>query len=238
MNMKEMIATRHSCRAYKNEAVDEKTIESLKHFLAEAKPLFPELEVRYEFLGLDDMMPIANYHAPHYIVVYAKKHPLAKVNAGFLFQQFDLYAQSLGLGVCWLGITGPEEDLRKDFFATHPDYEYVISLSFGYQEGDGGPAHFHGRKALEEISDSLDERLEPARLAPSAKNGQPWYFLHKEDGYDVYKDDNPTLTRWQEVDIGIALAHLYVYHPATFEAFTREEPKELEKRVYITSIRF
>ena len=91
---------------------------------------------------------------------------------------------------------------------------------------------------MDEISDRVDERLIPAQLAPSAANSQTWYFKHNDDGsYDVYRNRrrlnlNNRMVSWNKIDIGIALAHLYVSNMDTF-GFTLDKPhKELKGKVF------
>ena len=150
-------------------------------------------------------------------------------NIGFLFQQLDLYLQTLGLGVCWLGMgrmdpkTAPEVEGMK----------FVIMLSFGHPKGDPlcqGPEAFR-RKAMEKITDRPDPRLEPARFAPSAVNNQPWYFTHEGDTIHVHCS-----RKGGPLDIGIALAHLYIDNPETFRFFRAETATEVPGYRYIGSV--
>jgi len=67
---------------------------------------------------------------------------------------------------------------------------------------------------MEQITDKPDPRLEPARLAPSAINSQPWYFTHKDDTIHVYCSK-----KGSRLDAGIALAHLYAANEETFRFF-------------------
>lgn len=73
----------------------------------------------------------------------------------------DLYLQTLGLGVCWLG-------MGKMNPKSAPEVE-------GFR-----------RKHLEQIADRADPRLEPAWLAPSSVNSQPWHFTHDGETIHVY----------------------------------------------------
>ena len=49
-------------------------------------------------------------------------------NIGFLFQQMDLYLQTLGLGVCWLGMgkLNPKTTQQVE------GMKFVIMLAFGH----------------------------------------------------------------------------------------------------------
>jgi len=69
------------------------------------------------------------------------------------------------------------------------------------------------RKPLSAISEGTDERLEAARLAPSAMNAQNWYFVAADGKIHCYrKKSNPLLRFIYEkmhcIDMGIALCHI------------------------------
>ena len=64
---------------------------------------------------------------------------------------------------------------------------FIIAIAFGKSNDKSREVNSFKRKKLSKISDNADDKLEPARLAPSAINSQPWYFKHTEDGFDVYQ---------------------------------------------------
>lgn len=78
----------------------------------------------------------------------------------------------------------------------------------------------------------------PARLAPSAANTQTWYFTHNDDGsYNLYRNKrkirlNKKMDAWNQIDMGIALAHIYVANEDTFK-FSLDGPhEELKNKVF------
>jgi hypothetical protein len=83
---------------------------------------------------------------------------------------------------------------------------------------------------MEQITDKSDSRLEPARLAPSAVNSQPWYFTHEGDVIHVYCSK-----KGNRLDAGIALAHLFVANEETFRFFKAEHMTDLPGYGYIGS---
>ena len=98
------------------------------------------------------------------------------------------------------------------------------------------------RKSLSKISDVEDERLIPAQLAPSSINSQPWYFKHSDDGFDVYQVKANFLKRqfvkkWNSIDVGIALAHMYVANEDTFEFSKKTSFDDIKGHTYIGSIK-
>jgi nitroreductase len=173
--------------------------------------------------------------APHYLIISSEAKERYLPNAGFMLQQMDLYLQSIGLGSCWLGGAKPpaKSNLPLDF---------VILLAFGKpQASPHRSLSEFKRKPLSEISDTADQRLEPARLAPSAINSQPWYFVSDGNIFHVYRMKYGAVKamiyeRMNKIDIGIALAHLFVENNGTFRFFTSATPKQLKGHEYIGSV--
>ena len=94
------------------------------------------------------------------------------------------------------------------------------------------------RKSLSEISDQEDKKLEPARLAPSSVNSQPWYFIHEDDKIHVYCVNQKLLKylgNMNRIDMGIALTHLYTANPDTFQFFRSTPKTNLQGYYYIGS---
>lgn len=227
MTLKEMIFHRKSCRSYTGEPVDEATLEKIR--AADLRPLYPEIKVKTEIVRRDQVRSFLSWLPPQMIAIYSEKTEGYLENIGFLFQQLDLYLQSLGLGACWIGLgrmhpkTAPEVEGMK----------FVILLAFGHPSGDQlrhDAAEFK-RKSMEKISDRPDANLEPARIAPSAVNYQPWYFVHEGEKIHVYCS-----RKGGRLDIGIALAHLYIANEQTFRFVKAENMPDLPGYRYIGSV--
>ena len=228
MTLNEMIFMRKSCRSFTNIPVNAATIETVKACLM--KPLYPDIKVHWDIVPRNQVKCICPWTTPQLITIYSEAVDGYLENIGFLFQQMDLYLQTLGLGVCWLGMgrmnpkTAPEVEGMK----------FVIMLAFGYPKGDQLRHDLKGfkRKSMEQITDKADVRLEPARLAPSAINSQPWYFTHEDDTIHVYCS-----RKGSRLDIGIALAHLYVANEERFRFFKAEHMTDLPGYSYVGSVR-
>lgn len=232
MTLNEMIYKRKSCRSFTGVPVDAATIETIKAF--SMKPMYPEIKVRWDIVSRDKVKCICPWTTPQLITIYSEEAEGWLENVGFLFQQMDLYLQSLGLGVCWLGMgklnpkNAPEIDGMK----------FAIMLAFGYPKGDQLRHDLKGfkRRSLEQISDNADPRLEPARLAPSSVNSQPWYFTHEGETIHVFCTQKGLSKEMNRIDMGIALAHLYVANADTFQFFKAENPPEMPGYGYIGSV--
>ncbi len=232
MTLNEMIYCRQSCRSFTDVPVSAEQLETIKAF--PMKPLYPEIKVHWEIVSKDMVRSLCPWKTPQLIAIYSEETEGWLENVGFMFQQMDLYLQSLGLGACWLG-------LGKMRAKTAPKVEgmqFVILLAFGNpKEGwkHRGLKDFK-RKSLEEISDKADSKLEPARLAPSAVNSQPWCFVHGDEAIRVYRIDNNRLRYMNCIDMGIALAHLYVANEESFRFFREEMPPAVSGCDYVGSV--
>ena len=226
MTLNEMIYKRKSCRSFTGKPVEAEMLGKILSF--EPVPLYPQINVRMDIVGRDKVKCICPWTTPQLIAIYSEEKEGYLENVGFLFQQMDLYLQTLGLGVCWLGMgrldpkSAPEVEGMR----------FVILLAFGHPKGDALRHDGKGfkRKPIEKISDIFDPRLEPARLAPSAVNSQPWYFTHQEDTIHVHCNKKGT-----RLDTGIALAHLYIANEERFRFFKVENVSEVPGHGYIGS---
>ena len=177
------------------------------------------------------------WKAPHYIAIFSEEKENYYQNIGFIFQQVDLFLQSKGIGTCWIGMGNP-----KNYENPDKDQKFIIIISLGKSKGNlYREINQFRRKSLDEISDKLDERLVPAQFAPSASNTQPWYFTHNDEGsYDLYRVKlgrlrNRFYKKWNQIDTGITLAHLYVANEDTFKFYMKDNPKELKGLFYAGS---
>ena len=228
MDLSDQIYKRKSCRKYSDDEID---MSAIREFMDNVKPLDSKINYSYEILTKDELNIRTRWKAPYYLALYSEKTDNYGVNIGFIFQQLSLFLQSLDIGNCWVGMASLKEN----------NPEFVITIAFGKSNDLTRDISQFKRKGLSEISDSEDERLIPAQLAPSAVNSQPWYFKHTDDGFDVYKVRHNIVKRkilgkWNDVDIGIALSHLYVSNPDTFE-FKFENKKDLKGYEYIGSLK-
>ena len=234
MNLQETIYKRQSIRKYKKTPLSSEIIGELRNFIENAKALNPNIEWSYDIVGSDNVRMLQRFKAPHALLMFSEKKQNYLQNIGFIFQQVDLYLQSNGIGSCWIGAGGP-----KNYENPNPEHEFVIMMVFGYPQNElyRELSQFE-RKIICEISDERDSRLMPARYAPSAANTQTWYFTHNDDGsYNMYRNRrkfrlNKKMDMWNQVDMGIALAHMYVANPDTFEFVLDNPHEELKNKVF------
>ena len=241
MTIKETIYRRKSFRSYSDSLLQNEMLQDIEKAIAEAKPLYPDIKFSWEIIGNEKFKSVQNWRAPHYVAMFTEEAEGARENLGFIFQQVELYMQSKGIGTCWLGL-GKLSD-ADDITAKHSGMECVMMMAFGTPEGEEYRSELSEfkRRTAAEISDREDCRLECARIAPSAVNSQPWYFVHDDETIHVYCVTkyliHKVLGKMNKFDMGIALAHLYVENKETFEFFKAEKPKEIKGHYYIGSIK-
>ena len=226
-------------RSYKAEAVDEAMLAEIRAFLNGLSPLFPEAAPEARIIPTAEAAFLQKWRNPQFFAFYAPQTEEGLMNVGFMYQQLDLYLQSRGLGTCWVGLGTPVDTIHKP-----PEgMKLAVMMAFGYPDDvpeRSAEADFKRRKPAE-IADRADEALEPARLAPSATNSQPWAFLHEDGTLHVYREKLSLIKarthgRMNLIDMGIMLAHLYVANPESFRFFRAEEPPQQEGLLYIGSV--
>lgn len=237
MNLVNMIPHRRSVRAYRAEAINDATLADLRAFMGSLVPLFPDAKVEGRIIPTSHGSFMQKWKTPHFIAIFSDDSDEGLINVGFMYQQLDLYAQSLGLGTCWVGLSS-----LNDSESVPEGMKLAIMMAIGIPDDvpERETADFK-RKAANEISDMPDERLEVLRLAPSATNSQPWFVTHEGDTLHIWREQlgllkKRTLGRMNKIDMGIGLCHLYVTNPDTFRFWKEENPPTLEGQIYIGSV--
>lgn len=97
--------------------------------------------------------------------------------------------------------------------------EFVIMLAFGLPKGElNRPAEKAHRESMERLCvykqsrcRETQELIEAARLAPSSLNSQPWKFVVYRSRlhiFEVQKRQGGKRSAWQEINMGIMMAHI------------------------------
>lgn len=160
--------------------------------------------------------------------------PLAPLAVGYEFEDLILYATSLGLGTVWLAATFQRDRFEKAMHIKE-DHRLAVISPIGYPAKKRSLTESMMRQAMKASSrkawDQLffkenfhtplpvaesgeyGEVLEMVRLAPSAKNEQPWRVIKDRDSFHFYASYKSSLSddekRIKEVDVGIGLAHFH-----------------------------
>jgi len=235
MNLHEFIFKRKSVRKYDEAPLDAETLGKILAFAQKLKPLYPEIKTSFEMT--DSVKGLFSIKAPHYFLICSEARGEYLENAGYMWQQMDLYLSSQGLGSCWLGMAKPTAEISTAL-------PLVITQAFG-KPAEAPHRDLNGfkRKSTDEISSGNDSRLEAARLAPSATNSQNWFFEASEGMIHVYRKKlNPALEmiygKMNRIDAGIALCHLrYATEQEEREfRFERQPDRDMKGYIYVGTV--
>ncbi len=238
------IFQRKSIRRYDIDPLTDDTLKAIRGRLQTLVPLHKDIQVEFEILPPDVIARRMQPPAPHYLAAFSEVNDGYLSNVGFTLQQMDLYLSANGLGSCWAGIP----TLNKEGLA-RSRLKFVILMLFGRPQETlhrTDVSQFK-RKSLQEISNitGADDLLEAARLAPSARNSQPWFFAGDEDLIRVYylkphAISGFLLRKYPPIDAGISLYHLKLsaehFGRETEIIFDDPNAKNLGKYEYVASL--
>ncbi|HYC20773.1 MAG TPA: nitroreductase family protein [Candidatus Bathyarchaeia archaeon] len=239
------IFKRKSIRKYELEPLDEDKLKGIRDHIQTLKPLHEGIKIEFKILPPDVVKRRTMREAPHYIAVFSEVKEGYLSNVGFMVQQMDLFFSANGLGSCWQGIPA----LKKEGLASSR-LKFIILMPFGKPHETlhrTKPSQFK-RKSLREISDikGADNLLETARLAPSARNAQEWFFTGDEQLiHAYYRKPNfiPGLLikKYPPIDVGISLYHLKLgaehFGKEPEIIFDDPEDDDLNDYEYVASLR-
>lgn len=253
-NVTELISTRRSVRSFDGRTPDENTKEQLLIFAKEIQNPF-NIPVEFKFLDAkkDGLTCPVVSGTDLYVGGKIKNVPKASVAFGYSFEEFLLYAQSLGLGMVWLGGTMNRSAFEKAMELSENEMMPCAS-PLGYPASKMSVRESIMRKAIKadgrlpfeelffdgmfDISLTKDkagkfaEPLEMVRLAPSAVNKQPWRVVIADNIAHFYLKRNKGFGHdgkldMQMIDIGIALCHfaLTAKENGLEAQFVQDDPK-------------
>ena len=236
----ETIQKRHSVRTYENKSLLSQDREALLTYMEQLDNPFgvpvhtyiidQKLNTGGEKLGTYGVIKGAST----FLGVSIPDTKLAPLAAGYEFENLILLVTHMGLGTVWLAAT-----FNRDNFASAmkiPKDELFLAISpVGYPAAKRSltetmmrstmksssrkewkelfyQADFH-TPLTRDMTGAYAQPLEMVRLAPSAKNAQPWRVRKTQKAYHFYADYKPGLSKGEEiikqVDLGIALFHFH-----------------------------
>ena len=227
IELNEALFRRQSTRAFDMNGLSEDELKEITDYAATIEPLIPGKKVRADIVGPDDVKAMMKWRAPHYFAIYSDGSDEGIMNAAYVYEQVVIHLTSLGIGTCWATSVSPKEKDEAD------GTKWSAVIAFGKPaEGSGwrNPSDVK-RKALSEICDEEDSKLEAARIAPSSMNNQPWYFRHTRDEIEVYCKKQGFMKKFlvsqNRVDLGIALGNLKIANPGmTFTPVAEKSEKD------------
>ena len=237
MCIADMIPRRRSVRAYKAEVIAPTVLDELRAYMEGLVPLIPGAKVVGRIIPMEHGNYLQKWKTPHFIAIFSDGSDAGLLNVGFMYQQLDLYAQSRGLGTCWVGLGS-----LTDREPVPEGMKLAVMMAIGIPDDvPERTARDFKRKPMEELSDLPDPRLEPLRLAPSATNSQPWFVTHDGEMLHIWREElgvikQRTHGRMNKIDMGIGLCHLYVTNPGKFRFCRMENPPTLAGQIYIGTV--
>lgn len=109
-------------------AIDPHIMKQINCFIQTLAPLHPQAAYRIAVVEAYNTQKhvfkgMFLAQAPYYLVLSAKDHPFAAVNAGYVMEQLVLYLVSKGFATCYLGDAKSKPDLDQ--------YQPMIVVAFG-----------------------------------------------------------------------------------------------------------
>lgn len=233
-NVTELIAARRSVRTYDSRALDESTKEKLLSYANTIQNSF-NIPVKFKFLDAkkDGLTCPVVSGTELYVGGKIENVPKASVAFGYSFEEFVLYAQSLGVGTVWLGGTMNRAAFEQAMELSE-DEMMPCATPVGYTAKKMSIRENMMRKAIKaderlpfeelffegsfdnpltkEKAGKFAEPLEMVRLAPSAVNKQPWRIVVADNAVHFYLKRSKGFSHegkldMQMIDMGIALCH-------------------------------
>ena len=221
MELKDAIIARRSVRSYTGEPLSPSLIDELAEFISGIKPLHDNIPVDIELYEAEDFhrdfARSAMYRGTDFVVLRSARNSQGYgQNVGFIGEMIALWLTHKGIASCWGGLA------KQKTAPSRGQLPYMIAIEFG--RGNNAPfrrlPEEAPRKKLHEILLNEISRpeylsiIEAGRLAPSAMNLQPVRYYTRDDGIYICRKSMPLknalIGDMQQIDVGIAMANMYV----------------------------
>lgn len=238
-NISEIAKIRKSVRTYTEKSLTEEHRKMLTDYIyklaSEESPF--GAKVRIKLFDVDkeiNSKDLGTYGvikgAKTYLGVAVSKEDGAEEAVGYVFERLVLYAASLGLGTCWLGGTFNKGEFAKAMQLEENEF-FPIASPVGYPAPKNHTVDKIMRKAIKadfrkdfeelffendfntplskEKAGDFADILETVRLAPSAKNAQPWRIVKDGNNFHFFEKKSIPSSSYdiQRLDVGIAGCH-------------------------------
>ena len=207
MDIKECIRTRKSVRTFEEVPLKDADLQVLKDYSQSITNPF-SIPVSFVFLDAKEhclSSPVLK-GAQMYVAGKIAREEYSEVAFGYSFEDFVLYAWSLGIGTTWIAGT-MNRTLFETAAKTQANERMYCMSPLGYPSAKRSLKEIAMRKGIQadKRKDSKElffindfatplsyeeeerrEALELVRLAPSATNSQPWRIVKKDNKYHFY----------------------------------------------------
>lgn len=229
MNIREIIEKRVSVRTFDGgRELSSEVVEEIKESIAKASaPFEGKYMIDFKKFDLKSPQTPSTYGtisgASWYLLMGIHDDEMSALAAGYAMETVVLKATELGLGTCWMALTFKGSDFTKESEMPADEPLKIVS-PVGYPASK--------RKILESLTrvtlgsskrkpmddlfsegefgvplkddNKFYEALSMMRLAPSAKNTQPWRALVRGDEVWFYYEQKSEASI---LDLGIGLCH-------------------------------
>ena len=218
MTLLEAIEARHSVRAYKEQPLAEDIAKLLEEKITELNKvgnlhiqLIKEEPKAFQgTLAKDGKFR----NVTNYFVMVGKKEDDLDERIGYYGEQLVLYAQTLGLNTCWVGLSYKK---IAGTYVLDEGEKVACYIAVGYGETQGVS---HKIKTVEQVSNASDitpswfkKGVEAALLAPTAVNQQKFSFEYiglNNNHHQVRAKKGFSMIGYTQMDLGIAKYHFEV----------------------------
>ena len=217
MTLLEAISVRHSVRKYLDKEISSDIIAALRDKIEECNKIgnLNIQLVQNETRAFTGMLSYGSFSGvKNYLVIVGKKSKDLDERVGYYGEQLVLFAQTLGLNTCWVGLS-----YRKvpEAYNVGKDEKLVCMIALGYGETQGVP---HKIKSAEDVSNASDitpswfkKGVEAALLAPTAVNQQKFSFEYvgmSNNRHQVRAKKGISMIGYTHIDLGIAKCHFEI----------------------------
>lgn len=253
-SVKDIICKRKSVRTYDGNPLRAEDRKKLEEYLKSLKnPFGIPVEFRMLDAKKEGLSSPVILGTDTYVGAKVPRRPKAEIAFGYDFEQFVLYAHSLGLGTVWLAATIDRPAFEKAMEVKESEVMPAVT-PIGYPAAKRSIRESLMRKGIKaderlpfetlffkesfskplmpEDAGEFREALEMVRLAPSAGNKQPWRAVICGDVVHFYEKKAKSLQKnplgdIQKVDVGIALLHfaLMIEEAGMGGGFLANDPK-------------
>lgn len=212
----EIIQDRFSCRAYLEDPIPQKELQTLRDCLRSAETGPFGTPLRFDLIAADEhdrkaLRGLGTYGfikgASGFIVGAVSPGEKNLEDYGYRLEQVILYATDLGLGTCWLGGTFTKSSFsRKMMTSTEERLPAVVAMGLIADEAQARQTVLRQRIGSDsrlpwesmffdgcfnmplsrEIAGAYAIPLEMVRLGPSASNKQPWRIIQIDQAFHFY----------------------------------------------------
>jgi len=209
VDMQQAMDERHSVRHYKEQPLEEKTVQEMEKAIEEVNRksgLHIQLLCEEPIALSGGTVRYGRFHgAKNYLAMVGKKTADLMERVGYYGEELVLRGKCMGLDSCWVAMTYQKV---SGSYQLDPEEELVCVIALGYGMSHGVP---HKSKPVQRLCrykppmpEWFHRGMEAAMLAPTAMNQQKFLLTHVED-YRVQALAERAI--YSDLDLGIVKYH-------------------------------